>query len=239
MNIRVPDKLYIMVVLVKRIKSGIPGLDGLMEGGFVQGSTYLVTGCTGTGKTIFACQFLWQGLQQGDTVLHISLEEDPIDIKEDMIQFGWDFGAYEKKGLCKIIYHDPAQVNNLGSVMMNEIAAIKAKRLVIDSTAVMGLTLETASQIRRRVYSIINALKSHDNCTALIVSEIPEDSKSLSRFGVEEFVVDGVIVLNYLGIGEAYNRSLVIRKMRRTNHGKDVYPFEIAKRGVVVKKAEL
>ncbi len=224
---------------VKRIKTGIPGLDGLMEGGLVQGSSYLVTGCTGTGKTIFACQFLWQGLQQGDTGVYISLEEDPVDIKEDAMLFGWDFGAYEKKGLCKIIYHDPAQVNNLGSVMMNEIAALKAKRIVIDSTAVMGLSLDTHSQVRRRVYGIINALKSHDGCTALIVSEIPEDSKALSRFGVEEFVVDGVIVLNYLGIGEAYNRSLVIRKMRRTDHGKDVYPFEITKRGVVVKKAEM
>ncbi len=228
-----------MPPVVKRIKTGIPGLDGLMEGGLVLGSSYLVTGTTGTGKTLFACQFLWQGLQQGDTGVYISLEEDPVDIKDDALLFGWDFGAYEKKGLCKIIYHDPAQVNNLGSVMMNEIAALKAKRLVIDSTAVMGLSMDTHSQVRRRVYGIINALKSHDGCTALIISEIPEDSKSLSRFGVEEFVVDGVIVLNYLGIGEAYNRSLVIRKMRRTNHGKDVYPFEITGRGVVVKKAEM
>jgi len=226
-------------VTVKRIKTGIPGLDGLMEGGFVQGSSYLITGSTGTGKTIFACQFLWQGLQQGDPVVYISLEEDPVDIKEDALMFGWDFETYEKKGLCKIIYHDPAQVNNLGTVMMNEIAAIKAKRLVIDSTAVMGLSLDTHSQVRRRVYGIINALKSHDGCTALIISEIPEDSKALSRFGVEEFVVDGVIVLNYLGIGEVYNRSLVVRKMRRTKHGNDVYPFEISSKGVVVKKPEM
>jgi len=205
----------------------------------VQGSSYLVTGTTGTGKTLFACQFLWQGLQQGDPVVYITLEEDPVDIKEDAMLFGWDFATYEKKGLCKIIYHDPAQVNNLGTVMMSEIAALKARRLVIDSTAVMGLSLDTHAQVRRRVYGIINALKSHDGCTALIVSEIPEDSKALSRFGVEEFVVDGVIVLNYLGIGEAYNRSLVIRKMRRTNHGKDVYPFEIAGRGIIVKKPEM
>ena len=229
----------IMASAIKRIKTGIPGLDGLLGGGFVQGSSYLVTGTTGTGKTIFACQFLWQGLQQGDPAVYISLEEDPVEIKDDALMFGWDFGAYEKKGLCKIIYHDPAQVNNLGTVMMSEIGALKAKRLVIDSTAVMGLTLESRSQVRRRVYGIINALKSHDGCTAIIVSEIPEDSKALSRFGVEEFVVDGVIVLNYLGIGEAYNRSLVVRKMRRTKHGNDVYPFEITNRGIIVKKPEM
>jgi len=228
-----------MAAVVKRIKTGIPGLDGLMEGGLVQGSSYLVTGGTGTGKTTFACQFLWQGLQQGDSVVYITLEEDPQDIKEDAILFGWDFAPFEKKGLCKIIYHDPAQVNNLGTIMMNEIAALKAKRLVIDSTAVMGLTMDTHSQVRRRIYSLINALKGHDGCTAIILSEIPEDSKALSRFGVEEFVVDGVIVINYLGIGEAYSRSLLIRKMRRTNHGRDVYPFEITPKGIVVKKAEM
>ena len=148
-----------MAAVVKRIKTGIPGLDGLMEGGLVQGSSYLVTGGTGTGKTTFACQFLWQGLQQGDSVVYITLEEDPQDIKEDAILFGWDFAPFEKKGLCKIIYHDPAQVNNLGTIMMNEIAALKAKRLVIDSTAVMGLTMDTHSQVRRRIYSLINALK--------------------------------------------------------------------------------
>jgi len=228
-----------MISTIKRIKTGIPGLDGLMEGGFVLGSSYLITGGTGCGKTIFACQYLWQGLQQGDPGVYISMEEDPQDIKDDAMLFGWDFEAYEKKGLCKIIYHDPAQVNNLGSVMMNEIAALKAKRLVIDSTAVMGLSLDTHAQVRRRVYGIINALKSHDGCTAVIITEIPEDSKALSRFGVEEFVVDGVLVMNYLGIGEAYNRSLTIRKMRRTNHGKDVYPFEITSKGIVVKKAEM
>jgi KaiC/GvpD/RAD55 family RecA-like ATPase len=228
-----------MVSEIKRIKTGITGLDGIIDGGFVQGSSYLVTGGTGCGKTIFACQFLWQGLQEGETGVYISLEEDPMDIKEDAALFGWDFEKFEKKGLFRIIYHDPAQVNNLGSVMMNEIAAIKAKRLVIDSTAVMGLTLDSISQIRRRVYGIVNAIKSHDGCTALILSEIPEDSKALSRFGVEEFVVDGVVVLNYLGVGDQYSRSLMVRKMRRTNHGRDLYPFEITKKGIIVKKAEL
>lgn len=226
-------------MIPKRIKTGIPGLDGLLQGGFIQGSAYLLTGTTGTGKTIFGCQFLWHGLQKGETGVYITLEEDPADIKEDVRQFGWDFEEYEKKGLCKIIYHDPAQVNNIATVMLDELKNLKASRLVIDSTSVMGLNLESPAQIRRRVFSIVNAIKARNSCTALIISEIPEDSKALSRFGVEEYVVDGILVLNYLGIGEDYNRSLMIRKMRRTEHGKDVYPFEITDRGVVIRKAEV
>lgn len=227
------------MVLVKRVPSGIPGLDSLIEGGLIQGSTYLLTGGTGTGKTIFGTQFLWHGLQKGETGVYITLEEDPVDIKDDVSHFGWDFEKFEKKGLCRIIYHDPAQVNNLGSLITTELSTLKARRLVIDSTAVIGLTIEKPSLIRRKLIGLVNVLKRHDGCTALIISEIPEESKALSRFGVEEFVVDGVIVLNYLGIGEEYNRSLMIRKMRRTNHGKDVYPFDIAKNGISVKKPEV
>jgi circadian clock protein KaiC len=220
-----------------RIESGIPGLDTLIQGGFLPNSVNLVTGETGTGKTIFCAQYLWYGLQKGDTCLYISLEEDPEDIKADAMQFGWDFEKFEKKGLFKIIYHDPAQVNNLGSVVMDEIKRMNVKRLAIDSTSIIGLTIESQSQIRKLLYNIIGTIKRTE-CTALLTSEIPEGTKQLTRFGVEEFVVDSVIVLNYLeyAAGGGLDRSLIIRKMRRTKHGKEVYPMDITPKGIVIKK---
>jgi KaiC/GvpD/RAD55 family RecA-like ATPase len=220
-----------------RIESGIPGLDALIQGGFLQNSVNLVTGATGTGKTIFSSQFIWHGLQKGESCLYITLEEDPNDITEDALQFGWDFDKFDKKGLLKVIYHDPAQVNNLGAVIIDEIKRIDAKRLVIDSTSIVGLTIESPSQIRKILYNIAGTIKK-TNCTALLVSEIPEGSKKLSRYGVEEFVVDGVLVLNYLeyaaGSGGT-DRSLVIRKMRRTKHGKEMYPMDITAKGIIIK----
>jgi len=224
--------------MIKRIGTGIPGLDPLMEGGFIQGSVNLLTGETGTGKTIFCSQFLWHGLTKGESCVFITLEESPNDIKQDALQFGWDFEKFEKKGLCKIIYHDPAQVNNLGSVLTDEVTNVKAKRLVIDSTAVMGLVIDNISQIRRKLMNIIGTLKRAD-CTSILTTEIPETSKELSRFGVEEFAVDSVTILNYFSLGEISGRSLIIRKMRGTNHGKDIYPFNLTKKGIVVKKPEL
>jgi KaiC/GvpD/RAD55 family RecA-like ATPase len=127
-------------------------------------------------------------------------------------------------------------VNNLGTVIIDEIKRIDAKRLVIDSTSIVGLTIENPSQIRKILYNIAVTIKK-TNCTALITSEIPEGSKKLSRFGVEEFVVDGVIVLNYLeyATGGGMDRSLVIRKMRRTKHGKEMYPMDITAKGIVLK----
>jgi circadian clock protein KaiC len=72
--------------------------------------------------------------------------------------------------------------------------------------------------------------------TSIITSELPEETKTLGKFGVEEFVVDGVIMMHYLGIGESAYGSLQVRKMRRTNHNKDIFPVEIGKNGISVKK---
>ena len=225
--------------MFKRVKTGIQALDSLMGGGFVEGSANLVTGETGSGKTLFAAQFVWHGLQKGEPGVFVTLEENLNDIKEDARAFGWDFEKYEKKGLLKLLYHDPAQVNNISTVVMNELDKLRATRIAIDSITVMALNIGNVAQVRRKLFSLINALKSQKGVTSVITSEIPEGSKGLSRFSVEEYVVDSIILLNYLGVGDEYNRSLAIRKMRRTNHGKDVYPFEITARGLVVKKASM
>ena len=222
-------------MVTDRISSGIPGLDKLIGGGYVKNSVNLITGETGTGKTIFGAQYIWEGLKKGEPGVYITMEEHPDELKTDVLQFGWNFSKYEKSGKCEIIYYDPAEVSNIASAIMNEIQTMRANRLVIDSTSVLGLTIEKPLLIRRKLLSLINAIKRQKTCTALIVSEIPEDSKALSRFGVEEFVADGVVVLNYLGLGEETIRSLIVRKMRRTNHGHDVYPLTIGNKGMSVK----
>ncbi len=225
-----------MAATIPRVTSGIPGLDPLIQGGFVRNSVNLVTGGTGTGKTILAAQFLWEGLKKGEPGVYITMEEHPDDLKMDVAQFGMDFSKYEKQGICSIDYFDPAQVNNLAAAILNSIKTIGAKRLVIDSTSVIGLTIENEMMIRRKLLSLIDAVKRQSKCTVLLTTEITEDSKGLSRWGVEEFVVDSVIVLNYLGIGEETNRSLSVRKMRRTKHGTDVYQLAISNKGLIVKR---
>lgn len=220
----------------KRVKSGIPGLDKLIQGGFVENSVNLLTGETGTGKTTFGLQYIYHGLKNGEPGVYITLEENPDDIRSDGEQFGWELSKYEEKNKFNLIYHDPVQINNIDSVIIGEINDINAQRLVIDSTSLMGLNIENPAQIRRRIFSIINTIKRNE-CTALIITEIPENSDQLSRFGVEEFVTDSVIVLHYLGIGEVSARSLTVRKMRKTDHGNDVYPMEITEKGLVVKEA--
>ncbi len=228
-----------MASTIPRVTSGIPGLDPLIQGGFVRNSVNLVTGGTGTGKTILAAQFLWEGLKKGEPGVYITMEEHPDDFRQDVAQFGMDFSKYEKQGICSIDYFDPAQVNNLAAAILNSIKTIGAKRLVVDSTSVIGLTIENEMMIRRKLLSLIDAVKRQSKCTVLLTTEITENSKGLSRWGVEEFVVDGVIVLQFTGIGGQSFGNLQVRKMRRTPHTRGWFPLDITSKGVKVSKEEV
>jgi len=224
----------------ERISTGIPGLDEEMEGGFVKGSVILVTGGTGTGKTTFCGQYLWEGLKKGEAGLYISLEEDPDDIKTDLKRYGFDFEKYEKEGTFKLVYQNPFEVSDLPSAVINAINSVNAKRVVIDPISIVAMYLKDAAVMRKRLFELIRLLKK-TGVTAVVTSEILDNEigervgGSLSRDGVSEFVADSVIVLNLFGIGGGITRSLLIRKMRRTKHGTDIYPIEMGNNGISLK----
>lgn len=218
-----------------RVSTGIPGLDELMEGGYVKGSTVMVTGGTGSGKTTFCAQFIWEGLKRGEPGIFITLEEDPDDIKEDIKRFGFIFEKFEKEGKFKLIYQNPFEASDISSMVVNAINSVNAKRVVLDPVSLLGLYMKDPAVLRKRLFEIIRLLKK-TGATALITSEIEENSKTLSREGVAEFIADGIIVLNYFGVGEVSARSLIIRKVRRTKHGMDVYPLEITNKGIIIAK---
>ncbi|MCD6477441.1 MAG: AAA family ATPase [Candidatus Aenigmarchaeota archaeon] len=218
---------------IERIKTGIPGLDKLIDGGFVKGSSILVSGSAGTGKTIFCCQFLWEGLKNGENCMYITFEELPEEIKADAAVFGWDFEKYEKSGKLIISYRDPFQTTDVTTRLENEIKQSKVTRVVIDSTSLLGMYFKDAHDIRRELYKLVKALKT-SGATSVLTAEIPQEDGKISRFGVEEYVVDGVIVLNFILMGPESGRSLVIRKMRRTKHNEEIHPIKIDKNGLRV-----
>jgi KaiC/GvpD/RAD55 family RecA-like ATPase len=224
-----------------RVSTGIPGLDELVEGGYMRGSTILVTGGTGTGKTTFCAQFIWDGLKKGEPGIYITLEEDPEDIRGDLKRFGFNFERFEKNKTFRMVYQNPFEVSDISSTVVDAINSINAKRVVIDPISLLGMYMKDPAAMRKRFFQIVRMLKK-TGVTSLITSEILDNEigerggGSLSRDGVSEFVSDGVIVLNLFGIGEGITRSLLIRKLRRTKHGTDVYPLEITSKGIFIKK---
>jgi circadian clock protein KaiC len=221
----------------ERIPSGIPGLDKLMEGGFLRGSTNLISGAAGTGKTIFCAQFIWEGLQNGETCMFITLEERPEDIMDDVKRFGWDFDKYIKEKKLYLVYQDPFQMTDVTSPLLDEIKQKKVERVSIDSTAIFGMYYKEPFEIRKQLFKLLNGLKDI-GVTSVLTSELPEETNQLAKFGVEEFVVDGVIVLQYVGIGGEDFVNLQVRKMRRTKHANAWFPMAITDKGIMVKGEE-
>ena len=223
---------------VERVESGIPGLDNLIEGGFVKNSVNLVAGQTGTGKTLFCMQYLLNGLKKGENGLYITLEQREDEILQDVGRFGWDaeFQKYMKAGKLALVPLEPTGMKELTTATVNYAKKVNAKRLVLDSLSIATMGWKVGemdvTKIRAEVFSFMKSLKSL-GVTTLLITEIPEtDVKALSRFGFEEFLADAIIKLHYLGIGEAAYNNIEIRKMRRTAHAKGTFPLEFTKEGL-------
>ncbi len=218
---------------VERVPTGIPGLDKLVQGGFVKGSTVLVSGTAGAGKTIFCIQYLLEGLKNGENCLFITLEELPEDVIKDALVFGWDLQKYINEGKFWIEYADPFQLTDIISPLVEKIKTRNISRIAIDSTSILGLYFDRPADVRKQLYKLVVALKK-TGATSLLTAEIPEGSPHISRFGVEEFVVDGVIVIHTIGAGQGMYRSIQIKKMRRTNHSHDIHSMKITEKGIVI-----
>ncbi|MFB6294389.1 MAG: RAD55 family ATPase [Candidatus Nanohaloarchaea archaeon] len=224
--------------MVERISTGIPGLDDLIEGGFPENSVTLVSGGAGTGKTIFSSQYLWHGLENGENCLFVTLEEEPDEIKADAAEFGWTFDKYEDDAF-NIIYINPFKdAGGFADRIREEIEEIGADRVVIDSTSTMGMYSDDPGKIRERLYGVVRKLRRAD-VTSIITSEVTDNVGSqLSRFGVEEFVADGVINLTGFSLGESSFRSLQVVKMRKTDIAEDICSLDISADGISVEQEE-
>jgi circadian clock protein KaiC len=217
----------------ERVSSGIQGFDKLIEGGFFKGSAVLVSGEAGAGKTIFCAQFIMDGLRKGESCMFITLEEKPEDIIGDVIRFGWDFQKYMDSKQLILEYQDPFQITDIASPLIDKIKERKVQRVAVDSTAVFGMYYKDPFEVRKQLFKLISGLKDI-GVTCVLTSEVPEDEKELTRFGVEEFVTDGLIILRTTSMGKTVTRTIEARKMRRTVLDSSVHTFDFTKNGIVV-----
>ncbi|RLG71085.1 MAG: hypothetical protein DRO04_00605 [Candidatus Iainarchaeum archaeon] len=122
--------------------------------------------------------------------------------------------------------------------IVRNVKQIGAKRVVIDSLPGLGLNFSTMYQVRTNILKLNYLLRKYD-VTTLFTSEIYEGESKLGRYGVEEFITDGVIILYFVGLGAEHSRSLQIRKMRGTKHVEDLVPLKIGKNGIELIKKKL
>ncbi len=211
-------------------------MDKLIQGGFEKGSIILVSGGTGTGKTIFGLQFLYEGAKKGERVLYVTFEESASDLKKDAKVLGMDVEKFGNKFMIK--EYPPFGFEDFLSDLPNLLKK-KVSRLVVDSISAFGIYIKDPFELRKKIYNFAQLVKEA-GVTSLMLSEITGESTmnvqtaSFSRFGVEEFVADGVVVLHYAGLGGGYDRSIQIVKMRRTRHARGLFPMKITDQGIKV-----
>lgn len=199
----------------ERVPTGVEGFDELVEGGFPLGSVVLLTGGPGTGKTTFCSQFLWEGLQNGEKCLYITTEELPKEIKDDASQFGFDFDQFEEFDMMNM---EPSDATSY--LPQNIRSACEEKdydRIVLDSISVFGIYWEGESAVRKNMDDLVKEFRRSD-ATTVMTAELPEEeSGRLSRYGIAEFIADGVVKMEVLSIGKESFGNLTVRKMRQTN----------------------
>lgn len=220
--------------MIERTVTGISGLDALTEGGIPKAKTILLAGPAGSGKSILSLQFLLKGAEMGEPGLYLTFEEDERSTLELVSCFSWDVKKYIKMNKLRIIRYDPYRFQDIIDILSSNIKQIGAKRVVIDSVSAIGLYIQDVREIRKTLVDIQNISKDV-GCTTFLIAEIPADNlRKLSRFDVEEFVADGIIVLYYTPVANEYTRSIFIWKMRGTSHSHKTHPFKITKEGVVI-----
>ncbi len=221
-----------------RVPTNIPYFDEFIEGGFEKNTTNLVVGGSGSGKTVFATQFLVGGMRKGEHCLYVTFEEKREQFYTNMLEFGWDLEKYEKEGVFTFLEYTPGKVKTMleegGGAIENIIIKQKVTRMVIDSiTAFAELFDEKATQ-REAALSLFGTIRDW-NCTSLLTfEEVPIQGTKVAPKPLE-FESDSIIVLYYKRIGNERQRFIEILKMRGTNHSKKLYHFTIEnEKGIVI-----
>lgn len=222
----------------KRIPTGIPGFDNMVEGGFKENSIVLIEGGAGTGKSIFCTQYLINGIEHyKEHGIYISFEEEKEEFFENMKRFGWDLQKYEDEKKFTYLRYQPEQVEKVlsagGGIIRDAVDSIGAKRLIIDSITAFTLLHDDELSKREAVLTLFRIMKKW-GCTSLVIGQ-PEllGDDANHPFNILEFECDGVVRLYNRMEHNIRQRTLEVLKMRGTKHAEKMFTMEIAKEGII------
>jgi circadian clock protein KaiC len=223
---------------IEKLPTNIPGFDHITCGGLPKHRTTLVSGTAGSAKTVFAAQFLAEGiLKSAENGVFVTFEEPPNDIRNNMASMGWDIEKWEGEGKWQFVDaspqpgEDPVVTGSydLGALLARieyAIGSCQAARVALDSLGAIFTQLPDRANVRRELFRIASSLKKM-HVTAVMTAERTQEYGDISRFGVEEFVADNVIILRNVLEEEKRRRTVEILKFRGTSHQKGEYPFTL------------
>jgi len=227
---------------LKKCPTGIKGLDEITKGGLPRGRPTLICGGAGCGKTLFAMEFLIRGaMDYGEPGVFMTFEETPEDLAKNFISLGFDLPDMMSRGLIAMdhVKIERNEVEETGEYDLeglfirlgSAIDSIGAKRVVLDTIEALFAGLSNAAIIRAELRRLFHWLKDR-GMTAIVTGE--RGDKLLTRYGLEEYVADCVIFLDFRIEEQISTRRLRIIKYRGSSHGSDEYPFLIDESGLSI-----
>ena len=222
--------------------TGIEGLDEITNGGLPTGRPTLVCGGAGSGKTVFGMEFLAHGiLDYGEPGVFIAFEETEEELGQNVTSFGYDLDKLqkEKKLFIDHVFIERSEIEETGEYdldglfirLASAVDTVKAKRVVIDTIEVLFSGLKNQAIIRSELSRLFRWLKER-GLTVIVTGE--RGDGSLTRYGLEEYVADCVILLDHRVTDQISTRRMRIVKYRGSLHGTDEYPFLMGEHGIAV-----
>lgn len=221
-----------------RVKTGIEAFDDLVMGGLPRGRMTIVGGTPGSGKTVFATQFLAHGIADlGETGVFVTFEESPAEIAVNMASFGWDIGRWRAAGKLAFVDASPRDrdevvlgefdLSGLLARILHAVDTVGARRIVLDSlTQLFDHFIADQSVVRRELLRIATALKQR-GLTVLMTAERNSEYGEISRHRIEEFVADNVVILRNALDRERRRRTIEVLKMRGSRHVEGEVPITL------------
>jgi circadian clock protein KaiC len=214
-----------------RIATGVPGLDELMSGGLFLGSTTLVVGITGSGKSVMALQYVAEGARRNERSVMLTLDEPPAQVLRNAASIGIDLKPAIDKGLVRLVYDRPQEIEIDRHFLQieNLVKDFRPRRAVIDSLSTYGSSLGPTGRSFRDFFHAVVALMKEHQVTTLYNHENPEllgMSSVMGPYGVSS-LVDNVMLLNWVELADTFRQALTIAKMRANAFDRTTHECEI------------
>ncbi|VFU13604.1 KaiC-like protein 1 [anaerobic digester metagenome] len=227
---------------LEKSPTGIRGFDEITQGGLPRGRTSLVTGGPGTGKTMFAMEFLVNGvIRHGEPGVFVSFEESREELIANSASLGFSLPELCESNRLYVdyVHVERSEIEETGEYdleglfirLSHAINTVGAKRLVLDTIETLFSGLSNTSILRAELRRLFRWLKDK-GMTTIVTGE--RGAGSLTREGLEEYVSDCVILLDHRVAEQVSTRRLRVVKYRGTEHGTNEYPFLISDRGLMV-----
>jgi circadian clock protein KaiC len=223
-----------------RVPSGIPELDKMLDGGFIRGTSVLIQGAPGVGKTTLGLQYLYEGATRyGESGLFITFEEFPAALYRDAASLGWNLRALEEQQRLRIVFTSPevllAGLQNAESPITDLIQGWNIKRAALDTVSSFRNVTDDPVRLRDIYNHLVNGLK-REGLTSLLSCEDRMQTVSLYGQGKLGFVADGIILMRYVEVNSAMQKAITILKMRGINHERSIRRMEIGPGGIQIKE---